>query len=112
MNRHHPLFFAAAPASFAAVPSGVAPGQSVELVLNSAEGEPWTLRMSPGIEQFVGWYPRLGGIDPGGPLMVFREACADDERSPARETGGSGSQPRREGPVRRMMGGLRRRFSS
>ena len=109
MDRHIPrtLFFSAAP-DFA----DFVPAQSVELVLNSAEGEAWTVRMSPGIERFIGWYPRLGGIDPGGPLMVFREACGDDERSPPPRSRVPVPHRRRQGAVRRMMGGLRRRFGS
>jgi hypothetical protein len=46
----------------------------VELVLNRADGGDWVLRMSAGAERFVGRYPRLGGIDGGGPLLMFRKA--------------------------------------
>jgi hypothetical protein len=44
----------------------------VELSLFDAEGLPWTLSVSPGIERFIGFYPRLDGIDGGGPLLEYR----------------------------------------
>ena len=46
----------------------------VELVLRLADGSPWRLTVSPGIERFIGYYPRVDGIDPGGPLLRFRIA--------------------------------------
>jgi hypothetical protein len=47
---------------------------SVELVLRLADGTPWRLSMSPGMECFIGSYPRVDGIDCGGPLLSFRIA--------------------------------------
>ncbi|MFL6843713.1 MAG: hypothetical protein ACJ8ER_02395 [Allosphingosinicella sp.] len=46
----------------------------VELVLRLADGSPWRLAFSAGMERFIGAYPRLDGIDPGGPLLRFRLA--------------------------------------
>lgn len=43
----------------------------VELVLNTPDGRPWRLTVSPGMERFIGYYPRVEGIDPGGPLLRF-----------------------------------------
>ena len=57
--------------SAAADPARPAEGPKVELVLTGADGEPWVLRMSPGAERFIGYYPRLGGISSGGPLLSF-----------------------------------------
>ncbi len=45
---------------------------AVELVLRLPDGAPWSLTFSPGIERFIGYYPRLDGIDAGGPLLSFR----------------------------------------
>jgi len=45
---------------------------AVELVLRLPDGAPWSLTFSPGIERFIGYYPRLDGIDPGDPLLSFR----------------------------------------
>jgi hypothetical protein len=47
------------------------PAGKVELVLRLPDGAPWTLSVSPGIERFIGYYPRLDGIDPGGPLLEY-----------------------------------------
>jgi len=46
----------------------------VELVLRLADGNPWRLTFSQGIERFIGPYPRVDGIDCGGPLLRFRVA--------------------------------------
>ena len=46
----------------------------VELVLRGPGGAPWVLTLSSGMERFIGAYPRLDGIDGGGPLLVFRTA--------------------------------------
>ncbi|HEX8572836.1 MAG TPA: hypothetical protein VF759_08800 [Allosphingosinicella sp.] len=46
----------------------------LELVLSLADGSPWRLTVSPGIEAFIGNYPRLEGIDCGEPLLRFRVA--------------------------------------
>ena len=46
----------------------------LELVLRDADGGPWRLTVSPGMERFIGYYPRVDGIDCGGPLLRFRVA--------------------------------------
>jgi hypothetical protein len=46
----------------------------LELVLRLDDGSPWRLTMSAGIERFIGYYPRVEGIDPGGPLLRFTVA--------------------------------------
>ena len=43
----------------------------VDLVLRLPEGEAWTVSFSPGIERFIGHYPRLDGIAPEGTLLSF-----------------------------------------
>jgi hypothetical protein len=48
----------------------------IELLLRRADGSPWRLTVSPGMERFIGSYPRVEGIDPGGPLLRFRVADA------------------------------------
>jgi hypothetical protein len=47
---------------------------SLELVLRLPDGSPWRLTLSPGMERFIGYYPRVEGIDPGGPLLRFHVA--------------------------------------
>jgi hypothetical protein len=47
-----------------------------ELVLRLPDGGAWVLSVSPGIERFIGFYPRLDGIDAGGPLLEFRTVHA------------------------------------
>lgn len=47
--------------------------ETVELVLRLPDGRPWSLTFSPGIERFIGYYPRLDGVDPGGALLSFRK---------------------------------------
>jgi hypothetical protein len=59
------------PMSTAADQAGLA---RVELVLRLAEGEPWTVSFSPGIERFIGHYPRLDDIAPEGTLLTFSRA--------------------------------------
>lgn len=54
--------------------SAVADPGRIELVLRLADGTPWRLTLSPGMERFVGYYPRVEGIDPGGPLLRFEVA--------------------------------------
>jgi hypothetical protein len=44
----------------------------VELVLRLTDGSPWRLTVSSGMEQFIGYYARVEGIDPDGPLLRFR----------------------------------------
>jgi hypothetical protein len=49
----------------------------IELVLRCEDGNDWTLSFSPGMEQFIGYYPRICGIAcPEGPLLAFRTAAA------------------------------------
>ena len=59
MDRTQPFLIPGAPAR-------------VELLLQTAEGAPWRLRLSAGMERFVGAYPRLPGIVSEGPLLAFR----------------------------------------
>jgi hypothetical protein len=61
--RIHPAFLAA-----------VADSSRLELVLRLADGTPWRLTLSPGMERFIGFYPRVDGIDAGGPLLRFEIA--------------------------------------
>ncbi len=44
----------------------------LELVLRLEDGSPWRLIVTPGMERFIGYYPRVDGLDPGGPLLRFR----------------------------------------
>ncbi|HEY0412967.1 MAG TPA: hypothetical protein VGD66_07490 [Allosphingosinicella sp.] len=46
----------------------------LELRLRTGEGQAWVLRVSSGMERFIGAYPRLPGIDADGALLVFRTA--------------------------------------
>jgi hypothetical protein len=49
----------------------------IELVLRCEDGSDWTLSFSPGMEQFIGHYPRICGIaSPEGALLAFRTAAA------------------------------------
>jgi hypothetical protein len=43
----------------------------VDLVLRLPEGESWVVSFSPGIERFIGHYPRLDAIAPEGTLLTF-----------------------------------------
>ncbi len=43
----------------------------VDLVLRLPEGEAWIVSFSPGIERFIGHYPRLDAIAPEGTLLTF-----------------------------------------
>ena len=63
--RIHPAFLAA-----------VADPVRLELVLRDADGSPWRLTVSAGMERFIGHYPRVDGLDCGGPLLSFRIADA------------------------------------
>ena len=54
--------------------SAVADPVRLELVLRLADGSPWRLTVSAGMERFIGYYPRVDGIDAGGPLLRFRIA--------------------------------------
>ncbi|HEX8449579.1 MAG TPA: hypothetical protein VF652_08310 [Allosphingosinicella sp.] len=44
----------------------------VELSLQTRDGSPWRLTMSAGMERFIGYYPKVDGIDSGEPLLAFR----------------------------------------
>ena len=44
----------------------------VELVLHRPDGSPWSLTVSPGIERFIGYYPRLEGFACAGPILEYR----------------------------------------
>ena len=44
----------------------------VELLLRLEDGRPWSLTVSAGMERFIGYYPKIGGIDSGEPLLSFR----------------------------------------
>ncbi|MEO7178867.1 MAG: hypothetical protein ABIW83_08485 [Allosphingosinicella sp.] len=45
---------------------------SLELVLRLQDGRPWRLTVATGMERFIGYYPRVDGLDAGGPLLRFR----------------------------------------
>jgi hypothetical protein len=45
---------------------------AVELVLLLPDGQSWSLTVSPGIERFIGSYPRLPGLDRRGAGLIFR----------------------------------------
>jgi hypothetical protein len=55
----------------AAPPAEAAIVARVDLVLRLPEGESWTVSFSPGIERFIGHYPRLEEIAPEGTLLTF-----------------------------------------
>jgi hypothetical protein len=61
--RIHPAFLPA-----------IADPRRLELVLRLADGSPWRLTLSAGMERFIGYYPRVDGLDAGGPLLRFRVA--------------------------------------
>ena len=48
----------------------------VELVLTSCTGAPWQLSVSPGVERFIGRYPRIDGLVAEGALLEFRTVTA------------------------------------
>jgi hypothetical protein len=47
-----------------------------ELSLRTGDGEDWVLSVSPGVERFIGAYPRLPDFDVGAPLIAFRTVAA------------------------------------
>ena len=55
-------------------PVRVAGPPRLALELRDADGAPWVLILSPGMERFIGAYPRLDGFDTGGALVTFRAA--------------------------------------
>jgi hypothetical protein len=52
--------------------SALADRTRIEVELRLPDGSPWRLTVSPGIERFIGYYPRVDGIDADGPLLRFR----------------------------------------
>jgi hypothetical protein len=46
----------------------------LELVLRLGDGSPWRLTVSPGMERFIGHYPRVDGFGGDGPLLRFEVA--------------------------------------
>ena len=50
---------------------GAPVAQRVELVLYR-DGAPWVLSVAPGVERFIGRYPRIEGIDAKAPLLDYR----------------------------------------
>jgi hypothetical protein len=56
--------------------SAIADANRVELVLHLEDGSPWRLTVSAGMERFIGHYPRVEGLDAGGPLLRFQVANA------------------------------------
>ena len=45
-----------------------------ELVLRDPDGAAWVLRISAGMEKFIGAYPRIDNFGGDGPLLLFRVA--------------------------------------
>lgn len=45
-----------------------------ELALALADGTPWRVLMSPGIERFIGHYPRVAGFGADGAVLSYRPA--------------------------------------
>ncbi|HET9637617.1 MAG TPA: hypothetical protein VFP12_00245 [Allosphingosinicella sp.] len=46
----------------------------LELALRLEDGSSWRLTVSAGMERFIGAYPLVQGLNPGGPLLRFRAA--------------------------------------
>lgn len=46
-----------------------------ELELRLSDGTAWTLQVSPGVERFIGRYPRLPEMAPAGGLLTFRRGA-------------------------------------
>lgn len=61
--RIHPAF----------LPAITAPSR-VELVLRLEDGSPWRLTVSAGVERFIGYYPRVDGLNADGPLLLYQAA--------------------------------------
>ena len=51
---------------------GASAAPRVALALTRPDGEPWLLTVSPGMERFIGFYPRLTGFACAGPLLAYR----------------------------------------
>jgi hypothetical protein len=52
-------------------------GHRLELVLYLPDRRPWPLTLSPGMERFVGYYPRVEGIESGTQLLEYSLVRAD-----------------------------------
>ena len=48
----------------------------VELLLRLADGSPWRLSVSPGVERFIGHYPRLPGFEGESGLLAYRSVAS------------------------------------
>lgn len=49
----------------------------IELVLRNEDGSPWVLRVSPGVERFIGYYSRLDGFGPVEDGLLRFTSAAD-----------------------------------
>lgn len=58
----------------------------VALLLRLADGEPWRVTFSAGIERFIGQYPLLGGIMSDGPDFEFEVVEPASAKAPAGRT--------------------------
>jgi len=58
------------------VPPRAFTSRRTELVLVAADGSAWPVSMSPGIERFIGAYPRLPGLESESGLLSFRSIVA------------------------------------
>ena len=54
------------------------PAPRLELALRRPDGEPWSLTVSPGIERFIGHYPRLEGFACAGPVLTYRRLAIQE----------------------------------
>ena len=45
-----------------------------ELVLAGEDGTPWRLALAPGMDRFIGHYPRLPELEAAGPLLSYAPA--------------------------------------
>jgi hypothetical protein len=43
-----------------------------EILFRLADGSPWRFTMSAGCERFIGFYPRVPGIEADGGVLRFR----------------------------------------
>lgn len=59
-----------------------APAARLELVLILADGRPWRLSVSPGMDRFVGYYPQIEGLRSAGALFDWVSTGARGERKP------------------------------
>jgi hypothetical protein len=55
------------------------PDPKVQLLLRTPGGDRWQLALSPGMERFIGHYPRVPGLGSGGPLLRYEPL--EDDRS-------------------------------